>query len=197
MDGLSLEDASVLIRSLSHHPLLGNQDLTEARKAITFLKFSETSREYIVFPENSQTIQESTESYHSFSLRRLLKNRALQSRPSFSKQAYAAVISSFGFYSSNVMTRRAKANEDIAEIIRNACRRGDTYSLLGKLETFESDGEDGKGLIITTRPILIVPHATKQEIQEVSQWEAANSLYEKEARIFGFFPYRRELKTSA
>lgn len=193
MEGLKVFDAAKLIVSLEKHPLLAALNKEAATKVIGLLKFDESSRFYITIPENSQEITESSDRYHYFLLRRVLRNdRARGYNFAFLKQMHAGLLSSFRAYSSDVIARRIRDDDGVVDIMYRSARSGNPYSLLGKLETFEADGEDS--MSVTTRPILIVPETSARESARLQEWEAANSLHEKESRVLGFFPYRREVK---
>ena len=137
-----------------------------------------SSRFYEELPDKQQLIEESGR-YHYFSLRRVLRNKnAKNYRLSRAKQAYEALASTLGIYSSDVLSRKLRADKELVKMIAD---NENPYSLLGKFKTYDFDNPD-ETLFIMTKPVLAIPDA--KNIAKISDWEEANTIYEKEVGIF-------------
>lgn len=144
-----------------------------------------SSRFYEVLPDNQQHIPD-IGSEHYFSLRRVLRNKNAKGyKMALWKELYEAFASLWGFYSSDIPVRRIRANKDIVGMMAE-CKT--PFSLFGKLRTEETIGaEDSGNMLITTRPVLIIPGIGAYERGVVEGWEKANTISEQEKRLLPFF----------
>ena len=128
-------------------------------------------------PDKPQIITEA-DLYHCISLRRLLRNRnAKDYKLSGVKKAWETVAAGLGIYSSDVLTRKIRADPELVELMSIS---DSEFSLLGKIETF--DYANPKEILYKkTRPILVIPDLPKAAA--VMQWEEANTTYEKEVGL--------------
>ncbi|MBI2043228.1 hypothetical protein HYT25_02460 [Candidatus Pacearchaeota archaeon] len=171
--------ASKLVEELSKHTLIFPIDEDKFLEILMVLDVPESSRFYHDMPENEQILNES-DRYHYLSLRRVLRNRnAANYKLSGAKKLWEKTFSRFFIYDSNILTRRARIDEDIAELMIK-CEF--PFSLLGKLETYDSNDGD-KPLLHIKRPVLVIPDLTESESLLVSRWERSNSIVSEE-RLF-------------
>lgn len=148
----------------------------------------ESSRFYEPLPDTPQLVQEEG-CYHHLSLRRILRNRYVRhAQPSSWKRACEATAAFLGIYSSDVLTRDLQANALLVETMTQCPH---PFSLLGKLQSYNFDNEDGP-LFVITRPVLVIPGTT--DMEPVYAWERRNTRYEQEVRMLGVFLRQKRIR---
>ncbi|MBW2982399.1 hypothetical protein KY343_05955 [Candidatus Woesearchaeota archaeon] len=170
---MQLKTAETLVEALGKHPGIITPDKDLFIDLLMQIDVPESSRFYERIPGNKQELTESDCSY-SLSLRRVLRNRNSERNysPGIVKRALDALASWRGIYSSDVLTRRLRQDNEIVDLMQ-ACL--EDFSLLAKFETY--DYSDPNKLTVTTRPVLVIPGAENDE--QVMEWEEANTLYQK------------------
>jgi len=137
---------------------------------------SESSRFYEALPNNQRTIQESGR-YHCLSLRRVLRNRNAKSHQlSQVERGYEALVSGLGIYSSDVLSRSLRADEDLVEMM-SECE--EQFSLLGKFQTYDYENPDK--VTVLTKPVLIIPGFVG--VEEIHKWERDNTRYGRDVEF--------------
>lgn len=176
---MDIKVAEKLISEMRKHSHLVSLDKGLFLDLLVSTHIQDSSKFYEALPDNQQEIQE-TDHFHIFSLRRVLRNRNARGyRLSQWKKMYEAILSSFGIYSSDALTRNLRANANLIEMMAS-CE--EPFSLLGKLQTF--DYNNPNEVFVVTRPVLIIPGA--ENIEQIRDWEKANTIYEREKRFLGF-----------
>jgi len=180
--------AETLMKDLGRHGNIVTPDNELFLNELVSVDVPESSKFYETLPGKKQLVEE-VGCYHSFSLRRVLRNRnAKNYRSSQWKETYGAIASIFSFYSSDTLSRNLRANEKLIEMM---ARCNDPFSLLGKFQSYDFDNPE-KTLFIITRPVLVIP-GTK-DIKLIHDWEEANTTYEKESRSMGFLPTQKRVR---
>jgi hypothetical protein len=184
---MEIKTAETLVDELERHENLITIDKGLFLNELVSVDVPQSSRFYEVTPGKRQLV-EGTGSYHNLSLRRVLRNEnARNYQLSQWKKAYETVLSAFGAYSSDALSRNLRADRTLVDMMAN-CK--EPFSLLGKLESYDFDNPDDC-LFIVTRPVLVVPGA--KDRNPIYEWEEANTTYEKEVRLMGLFPIQRKI----
>ncbi|MBI4020167.1 MAG: hypothetical protein HY367_02445 [Candidatus Aenigmarchaeota archaeon] len=178
--------AEELLDELSAHPGIIRPDRNMFMCMLTPVAALEYSGRFDEpLPEDTQMLEEDR-CYHYLSLRRLLSNRhARDSRLSPLDNAYEALVSAFGFHSSDSWARGIRAEEELVDMM-DASRH--PYSLICKFQTYDycNPGED---LFVITKPVLVIPGA--KDKPAIYAWEDANTKYQEEVRAF--LGYRKRI----
>src|SRR3989344_8537022 len=117
---------------LSHHSGIISPDRRIFTEALLGVNVPRSRRFYEDLPEREQVVEESN-CYHRLSLRRILrKENAVDYRLNPVTQAWEAVLSFVGAYSSDSLTRSIRADPELIEMMRKSTH---PFSLLGKLRT--------------------------------------------------------------
>ncbi len=176
--------AETLVSELGRHEGLVTPDKGLFLDVLISADVPESSRFYEVLPDKQQLVDE-TGRYHYLSLRRVLRNRnARHYQLSQWKKTYEAIVSAFGAYSSDALSRNLRADKTLVEMM---ARCEEPFSLLGKFQTYDFDNPD-ETLFILTRPVLVIPGA--KDTKPIYDWEKANTRYEKEVGVFLRHPKR-------
>ena len=180
--------AEGLVNELRKHSGIVTPDRELFLNMLASTNVVESSRFCEVLPDTQQLVEE-PDRYHYLSMRRLLRNEnARDYQLSQWKRACEAIGSAFGVYSSDVLSRTLRADRGLIEMMATC---GEPFSLLGKLQTYDSDNFDNI-LFVITRPILVVPGV--RDMKRVYDWEEANATYETEIRLFGLLPIQKRIK---
>ncbi len=180
--------AEKLVSELGRHGGLVTPDNELFLDVLVSIDVSQSSRFYERLSDKKQLVEE-TGRYHYLSLRRVLRNRnARDYQLSQWKKAYEAIISAFGAYSSDVLSRNLRADATLVEMM---ARCEEPFSLLGKFQTYDFDNPD-ETLFIVTRPVLVIPG--EKDMKSIHDWEEANTTYEKEVGFFFRHPKRIKLQ---
>lgn len=162
--------AENLIIELSKHPRIIPLDKDFFIDILTSIDIPESSRFYEPLPDKEQTLRDVDDLY-SLSLRRLLRNNNAQNyKMSQWKKIYESIISSFGAYSSDVLTRNLRADKSLIEIM-SECDQ--PFSILGKFKTYNLTTTE-----TSIKPILIIPGAVGS--LPLSKWEEENTIRYRE-----------------
>ena len=168
---------SVLVDGLSQHSGIITPDRRAFTKTLLGVGVPNSKRFYEDLPEREQVIQEDSR-YHRLSLRRILRNEnARDYRLNPLTQAWEAVLSFVGAYSSDSLTRSIRADPELVEMM---ARSPHPLSLLGNLRTYDYDNPD-EHLFVISRPVLVIPGAT--DTAHILSWENVNTIFEEEVGI--------------
>lgn len=164
--------AEKLVTELGKHPPLTTRVLSDENYFIDLLVSTEvpvSNRFYEEVKPNHKIIEDpANDQTHFLSLRRILRNNLAENyKLSKTKKVYEALASILGLYDSDVLTRKLRANGEMAKMMSQSEH---PYSLLAKLETF--DDFSGKFAI---RPIVIIPYII--DLPKILAWEEANTNY--------------------
>ena len=177
------EEANILVDSLKKHSGIIPPNSEMFFDILVNAYIPKSSRFYESLPDKQQLLEE-TNRYHYLSLRRVLRNRnARNYQLSGLKQAYEAIASALKIYSSDVLSRRLRADKELVEMMAESRH---PFSLLGKFQTYDYDNPDER-LFIETRPVLVIPDA--KDITKILKWEEANIVREEEV-----WPFRHRIK---
>lgn len=187
--------ALILIEEIGRKGIcLSEQDRRKLTGNLAVLKIPESSRFYEELPFDSRyqaTIEESSDLYHYFSLRRVLRNANVKTpKASLPKAIARRLRAMLDFYSSTDFTRMLREDKQLVEAVSTSFGKGNPFSLLGKLESFETSGED---LFVSTKPLLIIPDISEKEREYVREWENQHISYERESVVLGLFPVRTKI----
>lgn len=163
-----------LIAELEIHPPLTPIVLSNKSYLLDLLISTDmpvSRRFYEEVAPNQVSIQDdATSQYHSFSIRRVLRNNQARGyRLSGLKRLYEGALGAFGIHDSDVLTRRLRGDRDLVRMMTEAAQHGQPHSLLAKFETFDELSRK-----VATRPLVIIPDASPERI---SSWETANTTY--------------------
>ncbi len=184
MDG---KIANKLVSELRRHGGLIIPDEKLFLELLTSTDVPESSRFYEKLPDREQ-LSEGTGYYHYLSLRKVLRNRnaGRYKLPQW-KKAYETMMSTFGVYSSDILSRNLRANDKLMKIMMEC---GEPFSLLGKFKTYEFNNPREE-LFIINRPVLVIPGV--RDMTQIDNWEKRNTTYKKETRVIGLFPIERKI----
>lgn len=165
-----------LVGELAKHPAIYKPiEIDEGR----LLKILESEN----IPENSSRFHEDLSSefkqlyyeygcderYFSISVRRILRNRNVRNyRLSLPKKMWESLVSEFGIYDSDGLTRKIRGNQNLVNLI-GECKI--PFSLLGKFETYDLTSGTEK---TKKRPLLIIPGISEDERKIVEAFEERN-----------------------
>lgn len=175
--------AEKLVDELNKHPQIIEPNKKKFTDLLVSVDIPESKRFYEDLPENSQlSTGTSLDSYHYLSLNKVLRNKnAKDYFLSKFRQKYESWASIYGISSSNILTK-LRMNTDLMVMIAT-CEH--PFSLLGELETHDSEDTLDRHLFVIKRPILVVPKTKNME--KILEWENKNTIYHKEV---GFTPFR-------
>ena len=183
---MEVKEAEALIFSLEKHPGIVKVNREIFLPVLLDAKLSESSSFHEDLPDTQQ-LAEGLDRYAYFSLRRVLRNRNAENyRLSAWKNTFEAVMSAFGAYSSDVLTRKIRADGEIVDMM---ARNEHPFSLLAKCKTYDFGNSEGR-LFVVTRPVLVIPGV--KDIDRILAWEEDNTAYEEEVR--NFFPTNRRIR---
>ncbi len=174
-------EAEVLVEGLRKRPEFDSLDSGLFTDALESTEVPPSSRFYEETPDVQHTMRDS-DRVQFLSVRRVLRNEnARNYQLSLLKRGFEAAASALRVYSSDALTRRLRADNDLVKIMAECWH---PFSLLGKLQTYDYSNPDSA--VITTKPILIIPDAG--DIETILRWEDANTTYEKEVKgsLFGY-----------
>ena len=178
--------AENLLDELAKHPEIVRVDRDLFLGVLKVAEIPESSRFHEDLPDKQQ-LAEGLDRYAYFSLRRVLRNRNAENyRLSAWKNTFEAVMSAFGAYSSDVLTRKIRADGEIVDMM---ARNEHPFSLLAKCKTYDFGNSEGR-LFVVTRPVLVIPGV--KDIDRILAWEEDNTAYEEEVR--NFFPTNRRIR---
>jgi hypothetical protein len=147
-------------------------------QALSEINVPESSKFCYEPPTPIAATVEQTDLFYVFSLRRILRNnRAQLPVLDFVKRARDSVSHFFVDYSSTELARKLRRNKIIRKLIQKSGERGNPYSLLGKLETFETGDQS---TWITTLPIIVVPGLRGMGKRTLQSWMQKHKRIEKE-----------------
>ncbi|MEK6842782.1 MAG: hypothetical protein AABX84_03115, partial [Nanoarchaeota archaeon] len=142
-----------LINELSRHAPFSSIEKGMFLDVLLNLDVPESSKFYQDIPENEQLLNDGGR-YHYLSLRRVLRNRnAANYQLSRTKKLWEMGMSMLKVYNSNVLTRRARIDGNIVDLMTRCIF---PFSLLGKFDTYEPNEPD-KPLLHIRRPVLVIP----------------------------------------
>lgn len=170
---MELKTAETLVESLGKRSGILVPDKGYFIDVLLKSDVSPSSKFYKKLPDNIQEAKES-DCYYSLSLDMVLRNRNAERdyKIGFFKRAIDAFASRKGIYSSDILTRRLRRENDIVDLMA-ACEQD--FSLLARFEAH--DYSNPNKITFTTRPILVVPGSENHE--KVFGWEQQNTLYQK------------------
>ncbi|MBS3096111.1 hypothetical protein J4480_01580 [Candidatus Woesearchaeota archaeon] len=164
--------AELLVKELEHHPPLTPNNLSAHRRYLIDLLASTdakpSTRFYEEIKPNGIQIRGNDENQvHVLSIGRILINpQAKDYELSSIKSLYEAMVSVFGIYDSDSLTRRLRMDKGIVEIMNSSPHE---FSLLGKLESYEDFSRK-----VMSMPILMIPGV--QNLPQIKSWEYQNSI---------------------
>jgi len=187
---------SMLVEEIGRKGIpLSKQARQKLMDNLAVLEVPKSSRFYEELPLDSRyqaTIEELTDRYHYLSLRRVLRNANVEiPKASLPKAIARKLRTILGFYSSTDFTRKLRENKRLVEVILRSSGKGNPFSLLGKLESFDISGE---ALLVSTKPLLIIPEISAEDQGYVRDWENQHISYEREGVVLGLIP--RKIKIS-
>ena len=172
--------ARCLTDELEKHPYIAPFNKDKFANLLMGLNVGGSSRFYEEIPEsagNSQLVNEG-ERYHFLSLRRVIRKRnAVIKEVSGVKLIGRYLARRLHIYSSTILARDLRENQDIVDMMFSTLNSGSEFSLLGKFETYEKDVLDSGFLNHTERPILVIQGMMQPESESLSkilQWEEEN-----------------------
>ncbi|MEK6792886.1 MAG: hypothetical protein AABX96_02745 [Nanoarchaeota archaeon] len=176
--------SEVLVEQFERHFKILTPDRALFIELLASTDIPESSRFSESLPHMKQTVRDG-ETYHNLSLRRILRNvNAYESQLSKIKGVVGSVASRLGVYHSSDLVRKIRGERELIKLM-SGCPQ--PFSLLAKFQTYEPCGKNDN-LLVTTRPILVIPGATDRK--EIYDWEQSNTKYRKEIRVLGFIPIR-------
>ena len=182
-----------LIEAFEKHPVisgLGEQDKKFFLERLIVTPIPESSRFYTELsnmPEEARLVRKTDDDYSHLSIRRVLRNGKAQGYDiSCMKALWNDFLTEQGVFGSNVLTRKLRENDKIVKMM-SASRN--PHSLLAKYVTHSNTSNTDRPLVSSIRPIVVIPGAN--DVNEIIQWELANTIYRKEQGLLSI-PIRRE-----
>ena len=156
-----------LVDGLVRHPHAVVRDADELVDFLEAIEVPESSRFYHTLPGNKQP-GDGSDRLFELSLRRLYRNEhALDQQLLEWKRVLGQSVLGLGVYSSNMMSRLARDDEEIAKMMKESPL---PYTLAAKAKATDLD----ETLLSTKRTILIIPGA---DIEIVRNWEEQHIQY--------------------
>ncbi len=133
--------------------------------------------------DDMQVIRENG-SYTNVELRRIVSNSALAFSPDISiyQLIKDAIKRELGIFSSDSLLRNIRYESWMRNIM---IETSSPFSLLAKLTIFGNIDNEERPLVITRRPLLLIPGLHDVRLNHVKDWEESHTRYEVEKLALG------------
>lgn len=175
-------DCRQLVDGLSKRIMFSDENRNAFIRALSSTFINPDSTKFYVespYDETQQCPIEEYRKYHYLSIRGILINKNAEWNVSLVKKVWNVFVNRINWFS-KAYSRELGINKQIARILKKSAY---PFSLLVKMQTFDYNNPE-ETLFIITKTILIVPNASQEDLETITDWEWKKERYEKEVGVF-------------